>query len=133
MEGKFEPTAKRKQIIEAYTGAAYQVAISAIEQETGRKMVGLDVRIFTEQRPPTMLEVQEQYVRRFVTEQRPKGKTMRQWIEELESLKRIPREQTMRYVLDDLGMPVRRDKPGPRRRWDDASRYVSAERRKLDK
>jgi hypothetical protein len=73
MEGKFEPTAKRKQIIEAYTGAAYQVAISAIEQETGRKMVGLDVRIFTEQRPPTMLEVQEQYVRRFVTEQRPKG------------------------------------------------------------
>jgi len=58
---------------------------------------------------------------------------MRQWIEELEGLKKIPREQTMRYVLDDLGMPVRRDKPGPRRRWDDASRYVSAERRKLDK
>jgi hypothetical protein len=134
MEGKFEPTAKRKEIIEAYTDAALRVGRNTIEQETGRKMVGfVDVRLFTEQWLPTMFEVQEAYVRRFVTEPRPNGKTMRQWIEELEGLKTIPSEQSMRYVFKNLDMPLRTNKPGPRGRWNDESRELNAKRRKLDK
>ena len=65
LEGKFEPT-ERRRILEAYLDASHHAAVSAIEAETGRKMPGIDFELLTTKEkwpPPSVLEVQEQFVR----------------------------------------------------------------------
>lgn len=62
--------------------------------------------------PITPHKVKTEYVRLFTKERRPRNKTIRAWLRDLDKCNKIPDHKTFRETLERYGAAIRKDRRG---------------------